>query len=179
MSRLLEAWEALQRQATSRDYDEQQYAAFQIGLVLERHNPDLDQSPDVYEENLSRELMRLRLDDDRQRAAIDFLVAMVRSNAQTADTFLYALSRVRADLLLDPLIALIDDRGKNWDDSAAYEAISALTRCLRTLNDVATARKINNGLRTYIDEQADSEDELLSERADNLLQRIDRLLETA
>lgn len=179
MSRLLEAWEALQRQATSRDYDEQQYAAFQIGLVMERHNPDLDQSPDVYEENLSRDLMRLRLDDDRQRAAIDFLVAMVRSNAQTADTFLYALSRVRADLLLEPLIGLIDERGQGWQGNAAYEAISALTRCLRTLNNVTTARKINDALRSYIEDQADSDDELLSERAGNLLLRIDRLLETA
>lgn len=177
MSRIIEAWEALQREALSRDYDEQQFAAFQIGLIMERHNPRVQQDDEVYEENLPRELQRLNLSDDRLRQAVDFLVAMVRSNQQTADTFLYALSRVRAELLLAPLLELMATDGASWSPDAAYHAAGALEQCLRTDMRGMSEKLQQNSPIERLNDWQNSADELLAERARKALLLVQKTLQ--
>lgn len=175
MSRIIEAWESLLKEATSRDYDTQQGAVFQISLVLERHNggtlPD-----ELYEENLSRELLRLTLDEKRQMEAIGFLLAMVRANDSEAETFLYALGKAKLELVVAPLLDVIAERGARWEDEAAYQAVSILLACAKGNNEATRQTLITRAPFELLETWAERDDALLSEAADVLLDKLDALM---
>lgn len=175
MSRMLEAWETLLREATSRDFDTQQGAVFQISLVLERHGGGALLPSELYEENLSRELLRLTLDDKRQREAIDFLAAMVRANDANAETFLYALSKAKPALAIAPLLALCHERGATWDDGAAHEAVKALLAFLKRGDAVVLAALREGAPLAQLEAWAEREDALLADTAALLLDKLDAL----
>jgi hypothetical protein len=176
MNRLVSAWEELLRQATSPDYDEFQDAMFRIALVLERHNYPNRSIGDIYEEYLSRDLLRLALDDRRQREAVDFLVAMVRARRADADTFLYALARVKPVLMVEPLLGLIHEWHDKWPLDACYEAACGLDMALKVGGDeVMTAFQAHDPSE-ILDGWADSADDSLAERAGLVLAKLDRLL---
>lgn len=179
MSRILEAWEELQREAMSTDYDEQQHAVFKIALILERHNNPKRISDELYEENLSRELLRLTLDDKRQRDAVNFLAAMVRANDANAESFLYAIGRSKPALYADVLLKLLRERGRKWTPEAGYEAVSALDACLRAdLSDMKALLQAYDPSEV-LDEWAETHDDDFGAYADRVLERVEALLGVA
>jgi hypothetical protein len=176
MNRLISAWEELLRAAASPDYDEFQDAMFRIALVLERHNYPNRSIGDIYEEYLSRDLMRLALGERQQRDVVDFLVAMARARRADADTFLYALARVKPALMIAPLLALIQEWHDKWTPDACYEAAYGLDMALKAGGDEVVAAFQANDPSDILERWADSTDEALAERADLALAKLDRLL---
>jgi hypothetical protein len=177
MSRIMQAWEQVLRDAVASDYDDQQHALFQIGLVLQRHNPHIIPDSDVYEETLSRELMRLTLNHQRQRDAVDYLVTLVSNKPASADAFIYAMSNAQPLILAEPLIALITRKGATLSDDAAYQALMALEGILKYGAEAESEQVIESDIYTVIDDWADRDDALLGDKADNVLDKLDDLAE--
>ena len=167
MSRIMETWAALQREATAPDYDTQQYALFQVALVLERHsapNPDAD----YYADHLSRDLLRLVLDARRQRDTVDMLVGIVRANLQQSASAFYALSKATPDVMAQPLLQLLKAVGKKLPPNAAYEAVQALDAVIKTETDATQAALAQHQVGTWLERWIDAEDERLSIKAEHV-----------
>lgn len=176
MSRPISAWEDLMREATSSDYDEMQDAMFRLSLVLERHNYPHRISEQLYEEYLSRDLLRLTLDERRQREVVNFLVAMARARRVDADTFLFALARVRPDLIVEPLLKLMQEHGASWNDEAKMEAVNALNAVLKAKPEglVGLLRAFDPS--SLLDDWAQGDDDGLADEADFVLGKVEKLL---
>lgn len=175
MSKIMQAWEQVLREAVSSEYDEREFALFQIGLVLQRHNPHVTPDSDVYEESLSRELLRLRLDEKRQRDTVTYLVTLARQKPKQAATLLFALSNAQPNVLVQPLLALLHDVGAQFDGNGAYQALLALEGVLKyepeTFQQAAQKQDITGRLEAW----AEADDELLADKADLLLGKIEKL----
>lgn len=176
MSRIMEAWEALLREAISTDYDDQQNAVFQIGLVLQRHNPYVIPEGDVYEESLSRELLRLTLNDSRQTDTVVYLAQLVKNHPKQADSFLFALGNAQPKIVIEPLLKLLQEVGAKLKHDAAYQALMALEAAIRdggtTIVPALKAHDISNLLNDW----AESPDDLLADKADNVDNKIQKLI---
>ena len=176
MSRIMEAWEAVLREAIAADYDDQQNALFQIGLVLQRHNPHIKPESDIYEESLSRELQRLTLDEKRQTDTVIYLAQLVKNHPKQADSFFFAMSNAQPKVLLSPLLTLLLEVGKKLNSDAAYQALLALDSAIRDGGDtVATALKAND-ISGLLDTWADSSDDLLADKAISVENKIAKLI---
>jgi hypothetical protein len=178
MSRVLEAWDQLLRQAVSRDFDEQQYALFQIGLVLQRHNPHVQPETDVYEQELSRDLLRLALDEGRQRDTVTYLCALAKNHPGAADGILYAMSNAQPGILIAPLLQLLKDMGNKLKGDAAYQALLALDGALRIGGQVVRDALQQYDLNELLEKWATSGDDLIVEKAGKVKRQIGRILET-
>ena len=172
----MEAWEQVLREAIAQDYDEQQNALFQIGLVLQRHNPHVIPEGDVYEDSLSRELLRLTLNDSRQTDTVIYLAQLVRNHPKQADSFLFAMGNAQPKIVIEPLLQLLQDVGAKLKNDAAYQALMALDAALRDGGDDMTAALKAHDISDLLDKWADSKDELLADKADSVDNKIHRLL---
>lgn len=171
-SRVMEAWNQVLREAVHADYDTQQFALFQIGLVLQRHNPNVNPDSDVTEETLSRELLRLTLNYERQAAAVEYLAALVEKQPDNADSFLYAMSNARPPSLVEPLITVLTTRGATLDDAAAFQALRALEFCLRDGDTAVQQRLSQAALDDLLAQWATRDDDLVSEKAATLQEQL-------
>lgn len=176
MNRLVSAWEELLREVTVGDYDEMQNAMFLVSMVLERHNYPKRISQELHEEYLPRDLLRLTLDDRRQTETVDFLAGMIQAQRQDADTFLYALARVKPSLMVTPLLKLLRDEGERWNPEARYEALNALNAAFKDDNSGIAAALNLYDPSDVLDMWADDADEALADRADQLLEKVEQLL---
>lgn len=168
----LEAWEELLRDAVSSDEDEQENALFLIGLVLERHHKPNSDAPDLYESNLSRELQRLVLAENRQQAAVIYLAKLVETEPDAAPSALYALRRAKPAIYVEPLLAMLAKHGKSLDPDAAYEACEALLTCGKN-----PPPNLREALKAYdptplLDHWAEMGNEDLADRADWTLEKL-------
>lgn len=175
MSRVMAAWQAVLRQAADSDFDEQQHALFQIGLVLERHNlAGQQQSAHLYEENLPRELLRLTLSLDRQRETVEYLAAMAVKHRRQADSFLYALGRAQPAAMIVPLLTLIQDNGTALPAAAAYQAVTALNNALNQAGDDDTVQSAlaHHDPRPQLIAWSEHSDDDLAARAARVLAKL-------
>lgn len=172
----MQAWHDLLREATVSDYDEQQYALFRVGLVLERHNQP-NQSATYYEDHLSRELLRLTLDDKRQGDVVDMLVALVRANLKEADTALYTLSKAKPIVLATPLLHLLRDVGAKLPAKAAYQAVVALDVLIKSGVPDVTEQLQRDAPIALLGRWSEHDDEMLSIKAKFVLERLQDLNE--
>lgn len=175
MSRVMEAWQQVLSDAISSDMDEQQFALFQIGLVLLRHNPTIKQESDIEEETLSRELLRLSLNESRQKDAVNYLATLVRNHPKKADSFFYSMSNAQPSILVEPLLELIQEHGTKLNKDAAYHALLALDTVFKNGRDDDRAKIKEADILDILDELAESNDELLSEKADVIAGKIEKL----
>lgn len=179
MSRIMEAWNELLREAVARDFDEQQFALFRIGLVLQRHNPQVVPDSDIYEESLSRELLRLTLNHQRQTDTITYLLTLVENQKQVADSILFALGNAQPQLLVGPLSESIVRVGAKWNEAAAHQAVVALNSALQL--DPTSVEKIENrdALYNQLESwEAEGSDDL-SDRAAAVLDFLDATTDEA
>ena len=131
MSKIMQAWENLLRDAVAKDDDTRQYAAFQIALILERHYQPNQDAPTLYEEHLSRELQRLTLSPDRQRDAVQYLLQLAANNLAIADTYLYGVTLANPEVALPQLLDWIVKQGALLNDDAIYQIVDNLRRVKR------------------------------------------------
>jgi hypothetical protein len=176
MVKPMEAWDVLLRQAIDDDFDERENYIFQIGLVLERHSrPNLTAS-DLYEENLSRALLRLTLDDARHQAAVVYLATLVKNNPESAESYLYALSRAKPEFLVEPLLKLLKDYGKSLAPEAAFQAVAALNACLKAGGEVVINAIKAHDPSSILAKWADGDDDELADKADRALEKVENIL---
>ncbi|MCA9881334.1 MAG: hypothetical protein KC708_00105 [Anaerolineae bacterium] len=178
MSRFLEAWDQLLDSALDADYDEQQMALFQIGLIFERHNPALAGDQEIYDEELSRELQRLMLSKDRLTDAINMLLGWAANNRLPADACLYAVSRADSLIYLQPFLEFLRKQGTRLKDDAAYQAVQILDTCARNHAD-RIAQVAPADLSQLLEQWQDSEDDLLADKAAFVAKRLQNILGSA
>jgi hypothetical protein len=176
MSKVMEAWEAVLRQAVSQDYDEQQFAILQIGFVLQRHNPNQQLESDAVEETLSRDLLRLALDESRQRDAVIYLAALVSKHTKQADSFLFAMSNAQAKILIEPLLGLLKEVGKKLKTDAIFQALLALDNAIKHGGDAVLPAIQKHDILPLLDNWADNKDDTIASKADILAEKIEKLL---
>lgn len=172
----IEIWEELLRDAVSSDDDERENALFQIGLILERHHrPNMD-APELYEEHLPRELLRLVLPDVRQKAAAVYLAKLVETQPDDAASALYAMRRAKPLFYIEPLLQLLAERGQHLKFDAAYEASEALLTAAKqppsTLKDLLKAYDPS----ALLDDWAEGKDDRLASKADRALEKLEPYL---
>jgi hypothetical protein len=177
MSKIMEAWDQVLREAVSQDYDEQQFALLQISYVLQRHNPQKKLESDAAEETLSRELLRLALDESRQRDTVIYLCALVSKYPKQADSFLFAMSNAQAKILVDPLLDLLKVIGKKLNTDAIFQALLALDAAIKNGGDAVVPALQKHNILPLLETWADNKDELVAEKADILAEKIEGLLE--
>lgn len=176
MSRVMEAWEQVLREAVSSDYDEQQFALFQIGFVLQRHNPLLTMDSDAEDETLSRELLRLTLNEQKQQDTVNYLVSLVHKHTAEADLFLYALSNAQPKLLAEPLLELLVAVGNKLRPHAAYQALLAVDSILKNMDDAFLPAFDKYDIISLLEDWSSLKDDLIAKKADNLADKIIDLL---
>lgn len=176
MSRIMEAWKQVLRDAISSDYDEQQFALLQIGMVLQRHNPHLMMDSDAEDETLSRELLRLTLNHERQSDAVKYLTTLVQTKPESADTFLYALSNAQAIILVEPLLELLLEVGENLKSDAVFQTLISLDGILKHADDTVKEAFNIFDIIPLLDDWAEGDDDLIANKADILADKIVDLL---
>lgn len=173
MNRVMQAWEEVLREAISSDFDEQQFALFQIGLILQRHNPNIPKESDVYEETLSRELLRLALDESRQRDTVIYLAILIEKRPQDAASLLYALSQAQVHLLAQPLLDTVLAQHKKFNKEAIYHALLALEIVLRGDDGPAQIIKKSTRLHGLLLSWTEYDDDMIAGKAESLLKKFD------
>jgi hypothetical protein len=127
-----QALSELFRELQHKDFDIRENAMFQLGLMLERSNQgaQMVDAGDIYEDNLSRELLRMKLDDDEQNQVVDVLSQVVAMQKESRPTAFWAIGKVKPSVGISPLLGLIRATGHQLNTEAAYQACDALKRWL-------------------------------------------------
>lgn len=127
-----QALNALLVELASKDFDTRENALFQLGLMLERSNQGnaLTDAPDIYSDNLSREMMRMTLSNDEQIRVIDNLSRLIATHKDSRPTAFWTLGKANGELALVPLLSLIQAVGQKLNNEGAYQACDALRRWL-------------------------------------------------
>lgn len=172
----MQAWEAVLREAISSDEDEREFALFQIGLVLQRHNRTTTIESDVHEETLSRELMRLALSPQRQQDTVEYLTTLVRNHPKHADGYLFVLSNAQPAILAEPLFILVAEAGAKFNKKAQYHAVVALESVLRHADDTVQSALNNHDVTDILSAWEESSDDLLASRTSRVLDMIEDII---
>ncbi len=163
----------------NKDFDVRENVMFQLGLMLERSNQgeQLSVADDIYEENLTREMLRMRLDDNEQNQIIDKLSQVVVTQKDSRPTALWAFAKVKPQLGVIPLLALIQATGHQLNTEAAYQACDALKRWLESddVEDALVSEQLKLQDPTKIIERwFKSSDDRLSRSADAVLDILEK-----
>lgn len=161
-----------------KDFDVRENAMFQLGLMLERSNSGegMTDSGDIYADNLSREMLRMRLDDDEQNQVIDQLSRLVAMEVDSRPTALWTMGKAKGELGVAPLLALLQAVGHKLNTEASYQACDALRRWLKDglLNDDEIAKQVKlHDPSDLLDKWVNSSDARLATGADALLDLLE------
>ena len=118
----------------NKNYDEREYALFQLALILDRSNKlqNKDSFPDYYIENLPRELLRLRLTFLEQGELAKHLFRLILSGGDSRSTAIWTLGKVKGDIGLPMLLDLLQALGDRLDSEAAHQLCHALNHWLQS-----------------------------------------------
>ncbi len=179
MSKVMEHWENLLRQAITKDEDERENAIFQIGLILERHYQPNQDAPDLYEANLSRELLRLVIDDSRQQDTILYLTTLIKNQPEDAASLIYAIRRANPVWFIQPLLTLLDTYGDQLTNDAAYEVVLAFESCIKSNNESVFAALRAANVTPLLTTWADGSDTLLGGKTKRMMVRLKQAMNPA
>lgn len=178
--RRLRALEDLLARSASNDFDQREYALFQLGLILDRSN--IEELDELADRALSRELLRLRLSSDEQAMVAERLSQLVLHMAESRASAIWTLGKVDGAALLGPLLALVEAIGEQLSDEAAYQACRALGKCLeQCLENVdGISTPVHSSLRdaklkTILDRWRQSGDNRLQRTAASAIAMIKQL----
>lgn len=162
----------------NKDFDIRENALFQLGLMLERSNngETLSDAPDIYSDNLSREMLRMVLGKDEQNRVIDALSRLIATQKDSRPTAFWTLSKAKGELALIPLLALIKAVGHQLNNEAAYQACLALKEWLNSdlldNEDIQEQLKLQNPT-SALERWQESKDERLADAVDDVLELLD------
>lgn len=112
----------------SADFDEREFALFQVALLLWRDTPTETgrQLPEPDWDSLPRALRRMRLGEEEQRKIVDELALVMERRPESRATAFWALGEASADLGWSSTLAVIAACGRQLGLEAAYQACRAL-----------------------------------------------------
>lgn len=173
-----QALNELFKELKSKDFDTRENALFQLGLMLERSNQGdaLAHAPDIYSDNLSREMLKIALSKDEQNQVIDNLSRLIATQKDSRPTAFWTLGKANLELVFVPLLSLIQATGNQLNNEAAYQACDALHRCLES--GVADDKSLAEQLKLQdpmpmLKRWSDSSDERLADSVDHVLELLD------
>jgi hypothetical protein len=174
MSRLLDTWNTLLTEVATGDVDDQEYACFRVALVLDRHNKPHQLDPALYEDNLSRELLRLTLDHRRQGDAVDYLLALAKNHPGRAASALFALTKAHASVMLPRLLKFLgsDLSVQRWPQNAKLEIVMGLRAAIRQDAAHIATIQANQGVMQLLGQWSEASDDVLAARTANLYDRV-------
>lgn len=171
------ALQAMFDELHNKDFDVRENAMFQLGLMLERSNQgdSLADASDIYSDNLSRDMLRMRLADDEQNQIIDNLSRLVVTHKDSRPTAFWTLGKVAGRLGFAPLLSLIQATGHQLNTEAAYQACDMLRRWLD--EGIAEDDSIQEQLKLQdptplLERWLDSSDNRLANAADDILEML-------
>lgn len=131
------ALDELLSQLDDRDYDVREYALFQLALILERCNPQLDAGdlPDYYTGNLTRDLLRLRLSREEQSAVGARLAQLAACNRHSHSSSIWTLAKLNGEVGVPVLLGIVISAGEKFDNDSAVQACEALRNWLTPSED--------------------------------------------
>ena len=143
-------------QLHSRDFDKRENALFELALMLQRTQGGTARrdGPDLYSENLTRELLRIRLSHAEQRQAVSAIAYVIVTFPDSRATAIWAAGELSAEIGLPFVLATVRNNGAQLSEEAAYQACHAIRRWLSS----------NALARTSLEEQLDAADPLPSLR---------------
>ncbi|MCU0512214.1 MAG: hypothetical protein MUE40_06555 [Anaerolineae bacterium] len=144
--------------------------------MLERHSRPNTAAPELYDENLSRALLRLTLDDERQRAAAHYLATLAQNHPESAASYVYALGRCPPEPMIEPLLRLLAEQGHRLDSEAAYQAVVALETCVKTGSAAVLAALRARDPAPILARWADGDEDDLGDRADRVLEQVEKIV---
>lgn len=159
------------------DFDVRENALFQLGLLLERSNePENTQMPDVYEDNLSRDMLKISLSDAEQNKVIAAVSQLIATRKDSRQTGFWVMSKVKGELAFAPMLALIKATGNNINNEAAFQICFALRKWLES--GIAEKEEGREQLKmqdptSYLEKWQNSKDERLAETAKIVLELLD------
>ncbi len=173
-----QALNELINELNAKDFDARENTLFQLGLLLERSNKgdSLANVPDIYSDNLSRELLRLSLSDKEQNRVIDNLSRMIATENESRPTAFWALGKAKGELAFAPLLALIQATGYRLNNEASFQACDTLQRWLQDglADDKNRAEQLKLQDPTpIIQSWLESSDERLVASAEDVLEMLD------
>ena len=117
---------------SSRDFDEREYAIFQLALLLQRRQPSAAgiDAPYLYHENLSRDLLRIRMSPAEQGEAAEALAQAIARFPESRSSALWTSSHFSAEIGLPFVLAIAREDGEQLDAEAAYQVCRALAHWL-------------------------------------------------
>lgn len=172
------ALNALFEELHHKDFDTRENAMFQLGLMLERSNQGdvLADAPDIYSDNLSREMLKIALGKDEQNRVIDNLSRVIVTYKDSRPTAYWTLGKANGELGFVPLLSLIQATGHQLNNEAAYQACDALRRWLQAgvIDDASRAEQLNmQNPKSVLERWSDSRDERLADAVDDVLGLLD------
>ncbi len=114
------------------DFDEREYAIFRLSLILQRSQADAADrhAPDFYGENLTRDLLRIRMSTAEQREAAEALAQVMADFPKSRPSALWACSQLSTEIGLPLALAKAREYGGQLGDEAAYQVCRALAHWL-------------------------------------------------
>lgn len=174
-SRRMEAFNKLLKQAKSKDFDTSEYALLQIALVLEQSNlTDHKNTPDIYADNLSRELLNLQLNTEDQDLVVGEIARLIASNSKNRPTLYWALGKAKPEIALPALLGLLKAQGKNLNEETAYQAAISLDAL--TKGDLSTELQAHIALNDpteLLERWSDANDDRLADLAADISDKLD------
>ncbi|MCY4019898.1 MAG: hypothetical protein OXG39_10875 [Chloroflexi bacterium] len=174
--RRMRALEDLLRQLDANDFDEREYALFQLGLILDRSN--LEEGDELAARSLSREQLRLRLSRQEQKMVAEDLSGLALRVKEGRASAIWTLGKVERVALMGPLLALIETVGEQLADEAAYQACCALGKCLEKEDGISVpvhASLRDAKLKTILDRWRRGGDRRLELSASKAIAMIEQL----
>ena len=158
---------------SSRDFDEREYALFQLALVIQRSQasaagPD---TPDLYQENLTRDLLRIRMTPGEQREAAKALAEVIASFPESRSSAFWASSHLSAEVGLPVVMAMAVEFGGQLGVESAYQVCRALGHWLASaeLTQAFIDERLGSvGRLECLERWTDSADARLAEAAGRL-----------
>ena len=165
-------------EVASKDFDTRENALFQLGLVLERSYQSKGDMAAAYEENLDRQLLRLRLSDAEQIEVVDSVTRLIATEKSSRATGFWTLGKAKPATMLAPLMSLMCTLGKQLDTEARYQAALALFTALsdETVYNTFRDQLEVNDPSDLIDEWTQADDKRLQAQAEKLAERIEQVL---
>ncbi len=169
----LRALDALYVDLRSDDFDRREHALFQLALLLRRSHPAASHAgqPAYVDDNLPRDLLRLRLSTEEKRQAAEQLAQVIKARPPSRATAIWALGELEAAYALASLLACIAEIGEQLSTEAAYQACEALAGWL-SMPGAALADESLADLRALLQGWAGSTVTRLAKRAQELLAQL-------
>lgn len=165
----------------SKDFDLRENALFQLALMLQRTNSS-SAGPEMllrHEESLSREQLRIRLSDSEQRQIVDNLLRLVATRKESRASAFWTLAEVRADICLEPALALIQATGHQLNHEASYQVCQALRRWLTSeqMDKAHLAQRLaRQDPSRVLKRWSESADDRLASRALSVIDTLQRMM---